>query len=71
MRNSSYKQIKDKQQKLRSNELATEGALSLGRPELHDNAPKEATTQQAQASPSLVPERWDFARKKPPPHLVP
>jgi hypothetical protein len=98
MRNSSYKQIKDKQQKLRSNELATEGAVSLGRPELHDNAPKEVTTQQAppsprpqrsrvftrssnvervattmpsrgsrhpQASPSLAPERWDFAQKNP------
>jgi hypothetical protein len=55
MRNFSYKQIKDKQQKLRSNELATEVALSLGRPELHDNAPKEVTMQQA--PPSLRPQR--------------
>jgi hypothetical protein len=45
MRNSSYKQIKDKQQKLRSIELATEVAPSLERPELHNNAPKEVTAQ--------------------------
>jgi hypothetical protein len=51
MRRSSYKQIKDKQQKQRSIKLTTEAVRKLRKPELHDNAPKEVTTQQAPSSP--------------------
>jgi hypothetical protein len=51
MRNSSYKQIKGKQQKLRSIDLATEDTMRLRRPELHNDAPKEVMTQQAPSSP--------------------
>jgi hypothetical protein len=51
MRSSSYKQIRNKQWKLRSVELTTEAAMRLRRPELHDNAPKKETTLQAPPSP--------------------
>jgi hypothetical protein len=53
MRNSSYRQVKDKQQKLKQIiiKLATEGAEKLRRPELHGNAPKDVTTQKATPSP--------------------
>jgi hypothetical protein len=37
---SSYKQIKNKQQKLRSIKLATEDAMRQRRPRFHDNAPR-------------------------------
>jgi hypothetical protein len=55
MRRSSYKQIKDKQQKQRSIKLAIEAVRKLRKPKLHDNTPKEVTTQQA--SPSPRPQR--------------
>jgi hypothetical protein len=51
MRRSSYKQIKDKQQKQRSIKLATEAVRKIRKLELHDNVPKEVTTQQAPPSP--------------------
>jgi hypothetical protein len=96
MRNSSYNRSKINKKKLKSIELATEDIMKLRRPELHNDAPKKVTTQQApppsrpqrssvftqspnaervttttsprgsrhpQASPSLAPQRWDFARK--------
>jgi hypothetical protein len=44
---SSYKKIKNKQEKLRSIKLAAESAMRLRIPSLHDNAPKEVMTQQA------------------------
>jgi hypothetical protein len=44
MRNSSYKQIKDKQEKLRSIKLATKDVMRLRQPELHNNAPKKVMT---------------------------
>jgi hypothetical protein len=48
MRNSSYKQIKDKQEKLRSIKLATKDVM---RPELHNDASKKVMTQKAPPSP--------------------
>jgi hypothetical protein len=47
MRRTSYKQIKDKQQKQRSIKLATEVVRKLRKPKLYDNAPKKVKTQQA------------------------
>jgi hypothetical protein len=51
MRRTSYKTIKDKQQKQRSIKLVTEAVRKLRKPKLHDNAPKEVMTQQAPPSP--------------------
>jgi hypothetical protein len=41
MRNSSYKQTKDKQKKLRSIKLATKDVMRLRKPELHNDARKK------------------------------
>jgi hypothetical protein len=51
LKNSSYKQIKEKQEKLRSIKLATKDIMRLRKPELHNNAPKKVMTQQAPPSP--------------------
>jgi hypothetical protein len=51
MRRTSYKQIKDKQQKQRSIKLAAEAVRKLRKPKLCDNAPKEVMMQQAPPSP--------------------
>jgi hypothetical protein len=47
---SSYKQIKDKQQKQKKHQ-ACEVDKKPRKPKLHDNAPNEVTTQQAPPSP--------------------
>jgi hypothetical protein len=51
MRRSSYKQIKDKQQKQKKHQACHRSRQETKKPKLHDNAPKEVTTQQAPPSP--------------------